>query len=176
MVPIEDMTDDVAGWLYRAERLVAEIVGVDSWDEAVRALSIPARSRLSLLAYYANLPADEEVPAQFARLATLREKAADPNFMKHGMEDTARMERGARTQSRKTPTSSGRSRFATGSENTSLSWTISPSTDARRQERLRKTPPGRDRPLRETGAALWITSRNMTAPGGRSRVRAARST
>lgn len=91
-VPIENMPDDVAGWLYRAERLVAEIVGETSWDDAMRALSIPERSRLALLAYFARVPVDEEVPARFARLDPLREQAADPNFMKHSMEDMTRVE------------------------------------------------------------------------------------
>lgn len=87
-VPIENMTPELSGWLYRTERMVAEIVGVDSWDAATRALLIPENSRGSLQAHLQNLPADE-VPA---RLTELRDGVAAPADTRRSAGPKARSE------------------------------------------------------------------------------------
>lgn len=82
-VPIEHVGDELAGWTYRAERVAADIVGAGSWDDTVRALHIPERSRRSLVAHLQELPRDE-VPARLARLREPKRRASDERSITPG--------------------------------------------------------------------------------------------
>lgn len=44
-------TPELEAWLWRVQQVVAEIVGVGTWDDAVKILDIPARSQSSLAAW-----------------------------------------------------------------------------------------------------------------------------
>lgn len=61
------MTPELEAWLFRVEQLVISVVGVGTWEEAVRTLRISARSRGSLAAWLRR----DEVPPR------LREKLTE---------------------------------------------------------------------------------------------------
>lgn len=63
-VPAEAVTPEIRAWLYKVEGLVAEVIGVETWDEAVRVLGLPDGSGRSLAAW---LSLDDTIPPGLRR-------------------------------------------------------------------------------------------------------------